>query len=209
MNEFSCKYDLDQRPNGKLVHFNQGLYRLIAHALGDSRSFRIEPDGLPNAVEYYLLYISAVIYGAADAALTLILHNLGREAGLQERQIFECWVRAAYYTSNPSVAELAMRAVPFQEKRLLDDMGCDPHTESYQELSRLCEQIEERVPGAKTYREPSVRSILRDANDEQTAQFYASHYRFSSRLSHGSFAAAGSVIDADGIRFTVGFPIQM
>jgi hypothetical protein len=43
---------------------------------------------LPNAVQVWVAYLGALVYGAADSALTLSLHNLGREARILERQIY-------------------------------------------------------------------------------------------------------------------------
>jgi hypothetical protein len=205
MSTFFCRYDLDQRPLRDLVNFNQYLYRLIPELLVDHTQIAIDKDGLPDAVHYYLLYASALIHGAADAALTLVLHNLGREARLQERQVFECWVRAKYYSDNPDVAFIALRATPFQEKTILERLGYSRQRKRYLEISKVCEDIERLYPLARNYKEPSIGQILR-SNEDKEAAFYTFHYRLSSQVAHATFQGAGGVITDDGLQFDSRLP---
>jgi hypothetical protein len=46
-------------------------------ALGDRYNFLLESDGLPNAVQYYLLYAAALIHGAVDAKARCNASGLG------------------------------------------------------------------------------------------------------------------------------------
>jgi hypothetical protein len=206
MSKFSCHYDLDQRPHRDLVNFTQYLYRLIPELIVGRTAIERGPDGLPDAVHYYFLYTAALIHGSADAALTLILHNLGREARLQERQIFECWVRAKYYSDNPEVAALALRATPFQEKQILEQLKYDKSRTRYREISEVCKQIELMYPDAKEYREPSIWEILRSNEDKEASSFYTFHYRLSSQVAHATFQAAGGVITEEGLQFDSRLP---
>ena len=179
------------------MNFNQALYRLIPALLEGHTRIRRDSDGLPDAVHYYLLYTSALIHGAADAALTLVLHNLGREARLYERHIFECWVRSKYFSENPDEASLALRATPFQEKQILDRLGYDKSRERYQELLETCKIVEKATPEARSYREPSIGQILSD----EDATLYSFHYRVPSQVAHASFQGAGGVITDKGLQF--------
>ena len=78
---FTCSYELDERLTRELVKLNQATYRLLQATLsGSYYDIKLDRDGMPDAVQYYLLYVAALVYGACDAALTLALHNLGREA---------------------------------------------------------------------------------------------------------------------------------
>lgn len=199
-NKFQCHYELDQRPDSDLVTLNQTAYRFIEAALGKNYPLRIEDDGLPNPVEYYLLYVAALIHGAADAVLTLILHNLGREARILERQIFEYWVRAQYYAGNPEEAKLYMLSTPFRERQILDELGYDKTAERYIRVQRECEEIFATYPDAAKYREPPLRDILGPKEDERMTALYALNYRVHSQMAHGTIAGVGGVWGEDGLQ---------
>jgi len=87
-----------------------------------------------------------LIYGAADAALTLVLHNLGREARVFQRQIFECLIRASNYAENPDEAKLALVSTAFQEMALLDQLGYDRTSERYSRLRQFSESVADVFP---------------------------------------------------------------
>jgi hypothetical protein len=198
---FHCSYDLDQRLDRELVNLNQSLYRRLQSALSDGYKLQFSDDGFPNAVQYYLLYVAALIYGAADAALTLTLHNLGREARVLERQIFEYWLRAAYFADHPEEARVALHSTPFQEKKLLDEFGYTKESDRYREVLESCDIVEGKMPAAKQYREPSVRQIIDPKNNPDLARFYALHYRASSQMAHASFNGVGGVWGPNGLSF--------
>jgi hypothetical protein len=183
------------------VNLNQALYRFIPKALTGKAVTRLESDGLPNALDYYLLYTSALIYGAADAALTLTLHNLGREARILERQVFECWVRSAYYAANPDEAKLALLSTAQQEVRQLDALGYDQGSERYSRVSKAAQTGESRSKSVRTYREPSLGSILRQPGNEALHRMYALMYKIPSQMAHASFNGTGGVLTEDGISF--------
>jgi hypothetical protein len=92
--KFNCRYALDDRLNEPLVNLNQRIYRSLQSFLDGKVNIRLEPGMyigkqlLPNAVQVWVAYLGALVYGAADSALTLSLHNLGREARILERQIY-------------------------------------------------------------------------------------------------------------------------
>jgi hypothetical protein len=198
---FRCSYELDQRVDKDLVNINQSLYRSLQASLGNSYKLAYAPDGMPDAVQYYLLYVAALIYGAADAVLTLVLHNLGREARILERQVFEYWLRAAYFVEHPEEARIALHSTAFQERALLDQLGYSKDSERYRDIVRVCNEIVESMPEAAKYREPTVRSIIDPKNNEDLARFYALHYRASSQIAHASFNGVGGVWSSDGLSF--------
>jgi len=199
--KYVCSYELDDRLDKELVDLNQAAYRLLQEALAGSYKLQLTPDGMPDAVQYYLLYVAALIYGASDAALTLALHNLGREARILERQIFEYWLRAQYYADRPDEARVALHSTMFQEKALLDELQYSKDSERYRDVARICSEIEATVPEAARYREPSVYSIIDPKNNSELAQFYALHYRASSQMAHASFNGVGGVWGLEGLSF--------
>ena len=198
---FSCSYELDERLDRELVNLNQSTYRLLQASLANGYNVQLGPDGMPDAVQYYLLYVAALIYGACDAVLTLALHNLGREARIIERQVFEYWLRAAYYAERPEEARIALHSTPFQEKALLDQLQYSKDSERYRDVARVCGEIEAVIPEAATYREPSVQGIIDPKNNADLARFYAFHYRASSQMAHASFNGVGGVWGLEGLSF--------
>jgi len=198
---FRCSYELDARLDKELVQLNQSLYRRLQQALEGGYKVRLTSEGLPDAVQFYLLYVAALIYGAADAVLTLSLHNLGREARILERQVFEYWLRASYYAEHPEEARVAFHSTPFQEKALLDELRYSKDSDRYREVLDTCNEIALKVPEAARYREPSVRSIIDPKNNEELSQFYALHYRASSQMAHASFNGVVGVWGMEGLSF--------
>jgi hypothetical protein len=161
---------------------------------------------MPDAVQYYLLYVAALIYGAADAVITLSLHNLGREARIIERQIFEYWLRAAYFADHADEARIALHSTPFQEKMLLDQLGYSKDSQRYRDIARACLEIETAFPEAARYREPSVKSIIDPNNNGKLARFHALHYRAASQMAHASFNGVGGVWGIEGLSFDSRLP---
>jgi hypothetical protein len=198
---FNCHYELDQRPDRELVNLFQESYRFIKVALGDNYDLPLGSDGLPDAVQYYLLYAAALIHGAADASLTLTLHNLGREARILGRQIFEYWIRAQYYANNPPDAELLMLSAPFTEREILDQLGYDKSLERYKNLENSCAWVLAQFPGFKVYSEPGLRSIVGAKHDPVATKFYAFLYRIPSQTIHATGAGLGTVMREEGVAF--------
>jgi hypothetical protein len=196
---FDCHYELGQRPDHELVNLFQESYRFIKVALGDSYNLPLDGDGLPDAVQYYLLYAAALIHGAADASLTLTLHNLGREARIIGRQIFEYWIRAQYYANNPSSAKLFMLSTPFTEREILDQLGYDKSLERYKNLQNECAAVLARFPEFKVYSEPVLRSMVGAKHDPIATKFYAFLYRIPSQTIHATGAGFGTVMREEGV----------
>jgi hypothetical protein len=196
---FRCSYKLDQRPDGELVNLYQTSYRFFNSAIGDTHNLPVDADGFPDAVQYYLLYVAALISGAADAALTLTLHNLGREARLLGRQIFEYWVRASYYASNPAEAKALMLSTPFREKEILDELRYDRSLERYKNVETECDYVLKRFPSFVIHVEPSVRRLVGAKNDPTASAIYTFFYRIPSQAGHATGAGFGSVMREEGV----------
>lgn len=201
MTPFKCVYELDQRVDADLVRLNQELYRESPQLLAGHTDLPLDENGLPDAVHYYLVYVSALIYGAADAALTLVLHNLGREARFFQRQIFECLIRASNYAENPDEAKLALVSTAFQEMALLDQLGYDRTSERYSRLRQFSESVADVFSEARFYRELNLKSLLREDGNENLVRLYALNYRATSLMAHASFNGAGGIITEDGVSF--------
>ena len=198
---FRCSYELDDRVDKELANLCQKTYRSLQNALTPQIKLRRGENGLPDPVQYYLLYTTALVYGAADALVTLVLHNLGREARLLERQIFECSVRAEFYANNPDVARLALLSTPFQEKKLLDQLGYDKTSQRYLRISKTCDEVAAKHPESRIFREPSLLEMIRRNKDIELTRFYTLHYRLSSQLAHATLAGVGSVWGKKGLSF--------
>jgi hypothetical protein len=199
--KFRCNYSLDEAVDRDSVDLCQRVYRLIQSSLKAHVDLPLASDGYPEAVPYYMIYCAALIYGAADAATTLVLHNLGREARLFERQIFECWVRAKYYVDNPNEARKAMLATPFAERRILDGLGYEKESPRYKSLIEACDQVIAVEPDAGRYRELSISDILRPHENDDLRRLYTLQYRIPSQMAHGTFAGVGGVLSEAGISF--------
>ena len=198
---FECHYDLDQRPDRKLVNLYQDSYRFIKTALGDVHNIPLDSDGLPDGIHYFLLYAAALIHGAADGSLTLKLHNLGREARILGRQIFEYWVRAGFYADNPTEAKALILSTPFTERAILDELGYDQNSERYQNLVKDCNEVLKRHPGFVVHQEPSLRHLVGARHDPTATKLYAFFYRIPGQTSHATGAGLGTVIREEGVAF--------
>ena len=198
---FICQYELDQRPDVELANLYQESYRFIQGCLGEKYAAPNDTDGLPDAVQYYLIYAAALIHGAADASLTLTVHNLGREARIVGRQIFEYWIRATYYANNPAEAKALLLSSPFTERQLLDELGYSKHLERYKLVEQSCSMVLQNHPGFQVYRGPNLRAIVGEKNDRGVTRFYAFLYRIPSQTIHATGAGWGTVMQEDGISF--------
>jgi len=137
----------------------------------------------------------------SDASLTLTLHNLGREARIVGRQIFEYWIRAQYYANNPSDAKELVLSTPFTEREVLDQLGYDKGLERYKNLQKQCAAVLARFPGFKVYSEPTLRSIVGAKHDPIATKFYAFLYRIPSQTIHATGAGLGTVMREEGVAF--------
>ncbi|MGA2760872.1 MAG: hypothetical protein ABSF08_11190 [Candidatus Cybelea sp.] len=196
---FTCTYDLDQRPDPELVNLFQESYRFIEDSLGSTFHFTVDSDGRPNAVQAYILYVAALIVGAADASLTLTLHNLGREARFLGRQIFEYWLRAAYYAARPNEAKSLLLSLPFGERQILDELGYEKDSERYKVLEAQCADTLARHPGFVPHNEPKLSKIV--GSDPTAKKLYAFFYRIPSQTGHATGAGFGAVYKERGVDF--------
>jgi hypothetical protein len=199
--QFQCHYELDQRPDRELVNLYQESYRFIRTSIGDTSNVRLDADGFPDGVQYFLLYAAALIHGAADASLTLTLHNLGREARIIGRQVFEYWIRAGFYANNPAEAKALLLSTPFAEREILDELGYDKTLDRYKDLEKDSNEILSRFPEFKVHREPKLRRLVGDKHDPVATKFYAFLYRIPSQTIHAAGGGIGTVMREEGIAF--------
>jgi hypothetical protein len=199
--QFECHYDLDQSPDKELANLYQESYRFIRTAIGDTYNVHLDPDGFPDAVQWYLLYAAALIHGAADASLVLTLHCLGREARFIGRQLFEYWIRAAFYANNPTEAKALLLSTPFVERQILDELGYDKELNRYKQLEKDCGEISTRFPGFTVHQEPKLRRLVGDKDDPVATKLYAFLYRIPSQTMHASGGGIGTVMREEGVAF--------
>jgi len=209
---FSCKYELDQRPDHELVNLTQRLYRSIQPFLGDKVNIRLKPrrgavrDLIPDPVETWTIYCAVLIAGTADAALTAILHNLGREARALVRQVFECGAKAAYFAGHPRQAKLELESEPFRELELLDELGYDKRSARYRNLRRECAALARARPALARYAKknrdlPSVKTTVGRKKSRRTNKSYAFHYRIASQTVHAGVLGMRDVVSDEGFTF--------
>ena len=206
---FSCKYDLDQRPDHELVNLTQRLYRSIQPFLGNTVNIRLKPrrgivrDVIPDPVETWTVYCAVLIAGTADAALTAILHNLGREARALVRQVFECGAKAAYFATHPRQAKLELESEPFRELAVLNELGYDKRSARYRNLKREGAALARARPALARYAKknrdlPNVKTTVGRKRSRRTNKSYAFHYRIASQTVHAGILGMRDVVSDDG-----------
>lgn len=219
---FTCHYDLDQRPDQELVNLTQRLYRSIQPFLGDKANILLKPrrglirDVIPDTVATWTIYCAVLVAGTADAALTAILHNLGREARALVRQVFECSAKAAYFAGRPREAKLELESEPFRELALLDELGYDKRTSRYRSVKRECVALARARPGLAKYAKsncgrdfPSVKATVGRRGSRRTERNYAFHYRIASQTVHAGILGMRDVFSENGLTSMVASPIRI
>jgi hypothetical protein len=206
LHKFHCTYELDTRLDRDLIGLSQVIYRELAASLGPNYRVPMDENNIPKAVPFYLLYLSALVYGAADAAVTLTLHNLGREARIIERQLFEYWVRSSFYSENPELAQLAMYSTASEERKILDGLNYPRDSDRYRRVMSEAALLDDLKPDAVKFREPSLQSMLSANDSAKLKQLYTLHYRIASQIAHGAFAGIGMVIGDEGVTFDSRIP---
>jgi len=213
--KFKCEYALDERLDKDLVNLNQRLYRHIQPMLGDQAKITMQPglylgrQLLPDPVQSWVIYYASLIAGAADAALTLSLHNLGREARILERQVFEYVMKAWYFQRHRREAKWELEAMPFRQLRFYNQTGMDKRRKLYREVRALVTKLKKTRPALaryakKTEREegPSLMTAMpgRKKSSRKT-ESYARSYRWPSQTLHGTVLGMDSVFKEAGIQF--------
>jgi hypothetical protein len=210
---FKCSYELDQRPDKELANLFQRMYRAIQSLLGDQANLTLKPrQGIerelaPDAVDAWTIYLASLLHGVCDAALTLILHNLGREARILERQAFEYVTKAMYFQRHPFAAKREMEAELFRERHLLDEIGYDKRSKRYRNIRALCLALAKKRPALAAYARktmkrvpPSVPETL-GRKGRRRLTMYAYNYRMSSQTPHATILGMREVITEKGVQF--------
>jgi hypothetical protein len=213
--KYSCPYELDERLEQDLVNLNQQLYRSIQRFLGTTANIKVAKATyfgkqlLPDAVQVWTLYCGALIAGAADAALTLSLHNMGREARILERQIFEYVMKAWYFKRHPRAARRELETFPFRDLHFLEQARFDRRKKRFRDVEKMCRALRISRPALARYAKrtankeaPSVKDTIprRKGSKELTAE-YTRAYRWPSLTMHASVLGMAEVIKEEGIQF--------
>lgn len=211
--KFKCRYELDERVNRDLANLCQKLYRDINGYLGERVNVRVVQhqgavlEAIPDPVQAWVLYIAALIQGAADAALTLAVHNLGREAKIIVRQIFEYAFKAQYFASHRHEAKRELETEAFREVWMLDDLGYDRRRARYRNAVRESNALRRRRPvlyayAKRTrYRESTSVPKTMGRRGKRRATTYALHYRVPSQTLHAGILGMRDVFREEGINF--------
>ncbi len=197
----ACVTKLDSRVDGELIDLNQRATNLIPKFFEGVR-FERDADGQPSDYrQIWCAYLAAEIYGAADSALLCVMHNRGRQAGVLERQIYECLQKCLFYANHHDDARLEFLAMPFRDKKLLDDMQTDKTSERYEWVQKSIAIVTKRFPDVPAYaskysfRERPFSDMVVNPKDPATTKDYAFHYRRVSQAPHGSVLGMLDVLD--------------
>jgi hypothetical protein len=210
---FKCSYELDQRVEKDLANLFQRMYRSIQSLLGEQAKLTLKPrQGIerelaPDAVEAWTIYIASLLHGICDAALTLILHNLGREARLLERQAFEYVTKAMYFQRHPRAAKRELESEVFRERHLLEEIGYDKRSKRYRNVRALCAALARKRPALAAYARKTMKRVPPAVADtlgrkgRRRLKMYAYNYRMSSQTTHATILGMRDVITEKGVQF--------
>lgn len=215
---FKCSYELDQRPDKDLANLFQRMYRAIPSMLGDEAKFTLKPrqaiarELAPDPVQAWTIYIASLLQGVCDAALTLLLHNFGREARIMERQAFEYVTKAMYYQRHSRAAKREMEAEVFRDRHLLRQLNYDRRSKRYRNIDALCVALAKKRPVLAKYARdtadrtpPTVPKTLGSRRNrglgKRRAAMYALHYRTASQTLHATILGMREVITENGVSF--------
>lgn len=213
--KFACQYVLDDRLDKPLVDLNQRIYRSLQSFLDGKVNIRLAPGVflgkqlLPDAVQVWVAYLASLIYGAADSALTLSLHNLGREARILERQIYEYVMKAWYFQRHPRVARKELEVMPFRDLSFITQAGVDRRKKRYREAKAICDKLRVTRPALAAYAKstetkdvPSVKqSMPGRMKSRKKDRTYTRAYRWPSQTVHATVLGMESVFKDNGLKF--------
>lgn len=183
--------------------------------LGDQAKIKLQPglylgrQLLPDPVQSWVIYYASLIAGAADAALTLSLHNLGREARILERQVFEYSMKAWYFQRHKREAKWELEAMPFRQLRFFDQTGVDKRKKPYREVKAMVAKLKKARPALARYAKrtereegPSAMTAMpgRKKSSRKT-ESYARSYRWPSQTLHGTVLGMEAVFKEAGVQF--------
>jgi hypothetical protein len=210
---FKCSYVLDERVDKQLANLFQRMYRAIQSLLGAQAKFNlkmrqgIERELFPDAVEAWTIYLASLLHGVCDAALTLIVHNLGRETRIMERQAFEYVTKAMYFQRHPRAAKREMEAEPFRERHLLDELGYDKRSKRYRNIEAICVALAKKRPALAEYARKTMKKVPPSVPETlgrkglRRMVMYAHNYRMSSQTPHATVLGMREVITENGVQF--------
>ncbi len=213
MSKLKCSYQLDDRIDAELGQLCWDLLRAIQPYLGDRVDIPLRMrqattrELLPDPVMVWTLYYASLILGASDGALTLSVHNLGREARILTRQVFEYLFKAQYFAKHPREARRELETEPFRELWLLDDLGYDRRTARYRRLKAECDLVAKKRPRLYEYakktrrKEPPTVPESMGRQSRRRRDAYGFHYRLPSRTLHGSVLGIRDTVTAEGVKF--------
>lgn len=211
--KFICRYELDERIDRDLANLTQVTYRSLQSFLGDRVNITVNTrqgvtrEPFPDPAQAWVIYCTSLIHGAADAAVTLAVHNLGREARILARQIFEYVFKSQYFCTHPLAAKRELETEPFRELWLLEDLGYDRRARRYRDLKRECAELARKRPALAAYAKktrrkepPSVPKSM-GRGSRRSKEMYALHYRMPSQTLHAGVLGMRDVITEEGIQF--------
>lgn len=177
-------------------------------------------EHLPNPVEALIVPLAVLAFGSAWAFATLIRHGYERESLILQRQVIEYYVRAKYFSEEPTAAffEWLFESTS-EERRFLAQHGATfGSMKRSRELDAMMTQLWSMLGGdeAVLVTEQKFTQKLREfqkergiptLNSEQLAQKYClandygAHYALPSKISHGSQFTRGFAEYNGSLRF--------
>jgi hypothetical protein len=192
-----CQFKLDQRPSSDLLKVCEEAYMTVQSLTASILSIKCNRRGRPDPVQLWLLYIAGLTFGAAQASLTLILHNLQREALAFQRIVVEIVGRAYYYRNHPREARLEIDAESFRELKLLNRLKYDRRKTRYRRVKAAWEEIRKRNPSIEKYakKHGTFKRVMWRRSGRRQDFLYAFYYEIYSRLSHASVLGMRDIVE--------------
>jgi hypothetical protein len=203
---FECRYTLDIRADHALVQAVESAAFAIQDTFAGAKfQIRMREDGLPaDPWQVWIIYLATLTFGAAQSLVTLILHNLGREARIVERAMYEYVERATYYGNHHHEAWLEFLSHPFRELKLLNQLGYDKMTAKYRDVTETVEHLKTIAPDIAAHaakndgKELGFSSMVEKNHKGGSIEDYAFHYRMPSQTAHGSVLGLMELFQLDG-----------
>lgn len=198
-------YNNKSRVGADLVELLSDACEALREMIGESR-YLFRPQriaghalDLADRREYFLVGISALVYGSAQAFLNLVQAGLEREAVQFQRHLMEYYFVSQYYAEEPFWAFVEWaRSIHDEEQYLrevIDEQGSRERLKMLQRDARGARNLLQALPKSRRKR-PSMEDLAKRYAIRQSD--YVMRYRWPSQLTHGSYLGLSYGLMPDG-----------
>jgi hypothetical protein len=186
-----------KKTSGELVELCAEVLKHLRDTFGGDEPYYLPPFekngeliAVPDASEYFLVPMTALMYGAGTAFVTLMGAGLEREALQMRRSMMEYYFVSRYYAEHPQWALVALLESFDDERVLLENViaehGSRARLAELQRLSAALTTVLARIPKSeRKHIRPSMEELAK--RYARTPTDYGLHYRGPSQLTHASF----------------------